>query len=64
MFHSAKDPVARWRIRLTRLTLVCEVIRYRLVQVLVQVRQNLKKELFFVARLGDDQGEKEICLQD
>ena len=29
----------RWCIRLTRLTLVCEVIQYRL----VQVRQNLKK---------------------
>ena len=32
-------------IRLTRLTLVCEVIRYRL----VQVRQNLKKRLFGLA---------------
>ena len=31
-----------WGIRLTRLTLVCEVIRYRL----VQVRQNLKKKDF------------------
>ena len=30
----------RWCIQLTRLTLVCEVIRYRL----VQVRQNLKKK--------------------
>ena len=33
----------RWCIRLTRLTLVCEVIRYRL----VQVRQNLKKNKIF-----------------
>ena len=32
--------VTRWCIRLTCLTLVCEVIRYRL----VQVRQNLKKK--------------------
>ena len=32
--------MVRWCIRLTRLTLVCEVIRYRL----VQVRQNLKKD--------------------
>ena len=31
--------MVRWCIRLTRLTIVCEVIRYRL----VQVRQNLKK---------------------
>ena len=31
--------IVRWCIRLTLLTLVCEVIRYRL----VQVRQNLKK---------------------
>ena len=31
--------MVRWCIRLTRLTLVCEMIRYRL----VQVRQNLKK---------------------
>ena len=31
--------MVRWCIRLTRLTLVCEVIRYRL----VQVRQNQKK---------------------
>ena len=34
--------MVRWCIRLTRLTLVCEVIRYRL----VQVRQNLKKSCF------------------
>ena len=34
----------RWCIRLTRLTLVCEVIKYRL----VQVRQNLKKRTFRV----------------
>ena len=33
----------RWSIRLTRLTLVCEVIRLRL----VQVRQNLKKSETF-----------------
>ena len=33
--------MVRWCVRLTRLTLVCEVIRYRL----VQVRQNLKKSL-------------------
>ena len=32
--------MVRWCIRLTRLTLVCEVIRYRL----VQVRQNHKKK--------------------
>ena len=32
--------MVRWCIRLTRLTLVCEVIRYRL----VQVRQNQKKK--------------------
>ena len=32
--------MVRWCIRLTRLTLVCEVIRYRL----VQVRQNQKKD--------------------
>ena len=32
--------MVRWCIRRTRLTLVCEVIRYRL----VQVRQNLKKK--------------------
>ena len=42
--------MVRWRmarpcIRLTRLALVCEVIRYRL----VQVRQNLKKRLFGLA---------------
>ena len=37
--------MVRWCIRLTRLTLVCEVIRYRL----VQVRQNLKKRLFGLA---------------
>ena len=35
--------MVRWCIRLTRLTLVCEVIRYRL----VQVRQNLKKKRLF-----------------
>ena len=34
--------MVRWCIRLTRLTLVCEVIRYRLVQ--LQVRQNHKKK--------------------
>ena len=34
--------MVRGCIRLTRLTLVCEVIRYRL----VQVRQNLKKKNF------------------
>ena len=34
--------MVRWCIRLTRLTLVREVIRYRL----VQVRQNLKKKDF------------------
>ena len=33
------EAVVRWCIRLTHLTLVCELIRYRL----VQVRQNLKK---------------------
>ena len=37
--------MVRWCIWLTRLTLVCEVIRYRL----VQVRQNLKKRLFGLA---------------
>ena len=37
--------MVRWCIRLTRLTLVCEVIRYRL----VQVRQNQKKRLFGLA---------------
>ena len=37
--------MVRWCIRLTRLTLVCEVIRYRL----VQVRQNLKRRLFGLA---------------
>ena len=37
--------MVRWCIRLTRLTLVCEVIRYRL----VQVRQNLKKRHFGLA---------------
>ena len=35
--------MVRWCIRLTRLTLVCEVIRYRL----VQVRHNLKTKSFF-----------------
>ena len=35
--------MVRWCIRLTCLTLVCEVIRYRL----VQVRQNLKKKRLF-----------------
>ena len=35
-----KVRMVRWCIRLTRLTLVCEVIRYRL----VQVRQNQKKK--------------------
>ena len=35
--------MVRWCIRLTRLTLVCEVIRYRL----VQVRQNQKKKKTF-----------------
>ena len=39
--------MVRWCIRLTRLTLVCEVIWYRLVQ--LQVRQNLKKRLFGLA---------------
>ena len=34
-----RSTLVRWCIRLTRLTLVCEVIRYRL----VQVRQNQKK---------------------
>ena len=34
--------MVRWCIRLTRLTLVCEVIRYRL----VQVRQNQKRRHF------------------
>ena len=34
--------MVRWCVRPTRLTLVCEVIRYRL----VQVRQNLKKKIF------------------
>ena len=33
--------MVRWCIPLTRLTLVCEVIRYRL----VQIRQNLKKSI-------------------
>ena len=37
--------MVQWCIRLTRLTLVCKVIRYRL----VQVRQNLKKRLFGLA---------------
>ena len=44
----AKVPVTmgvRWCVRLTRLTLLCEVIRYRL----VQIRQNLKKRLFGLA---------------
>ena len=36
--------MVRWCIRLTRLALVCEVIRYRL----VQVRQNLKKKMSLV----------------
>ena len=40
--------MVRCCIRLTRLTLVCEVIRYRL----VQVRQNLKKKTF---RVGSPQ---------
>ena len=40
--------MVRWCIRLTRLTLVCEVIRYRL----VQVRQNQKKK-HLVACLGE-----------
>ena len=35
--------MVRWSIRLLRLTLVCEVIRYRL----VKVRQNLKKATVF-----------------
>ena len=39
--------MVQWCIRLTRLTLVCEMIRYRL----VQVRQNLKKRL----RVGGQQ---------
>ena len=38
--HLADKRMIRWCIRLTRLTFVCEVIRYRL----VQVRQNLKKK--------------------
>ena len=37
--------MVQWCIRLTRLTLVCEVIRYRL----VQVWQNLNKRLFGLA---------------
>ena len=38
--------MVRWCIRLTRLTLVCEVIRYRL----VQVRQNQKRLFGLAAR--------------
>ena len=41
--------ILQWCIRLTRLTLVCKVIRYRL----VQVRQNLKKKKTF--RVGGSQ---------
>ena len=40
--------MVRWCIRLTRLTLVCEVIRYRL----VQVRQNQKKKWVWVGNEG------------
>ena len=38
--------MVRWCVRLTRFTLVCEVIRYRF----VQVRQNLKKKKGLAAR--------------
>ena len=40
--------MVRWCIRLTRLTLVCEVIRYRLVQ--VQKKKKKKKKLCFSPR--------------
>ena len=40
-----RGKMVRWCIRLTRLTLACEVIRYRL----VQVRQNLEKRLVGLA---------------
>ena len=40
MVSPDQERMVRWCIRLTRLTLVCEVIRYRL----VQVRQNQKKK--------------------
>ena len=43
--HPHHRRMVRWCIRLTRLNLVCEVVRYRL----VQVRQNLKKRLFGLA---------------
>ena len=43
--HTQFLRMVRWCIRLTRLTLLGEVIRYRL----VQVRQNLKKRLFWLA---------------
>ena len=39
--HLAGGRMVRWCVRLTRLTLVCKVIRYRL----VQVQQNLKKKM-------------------
>ena len=40
---SSDQRMVRWCIRLTRLTLVCEVIRYRM----FQVWQNLKKMISF-----------------
>ena len=43
--RTRKERMVRWCIRLTRLTLVCEMIRY----LLVQVRQNHKKSLFGLA---------------
>ena len=42
--------MVRWCIRLTRLTLVCEVIRYRL----VQVRQNQKKKKKKIIAIDDN----------
>ena len=39
--------MVRWCIRLTRLTLVCEVIRYRLVQVRQKKKKKKKKESAF-----------------
>ena len=43
--------MVRWCIRLKRLTLVCEVIRYRLAQQ-QQQRQNLKKRCLFPFRMA------------
>ena len=51
LIHHRTMRMVRWCVRLTRLTLVCKVIRYRS----VQVRQNLKKKKKKTSRVGGPQ---------